>query len=75
MMFLSLDNLAERYGLLPSEAMQRANTFDLYTLDIQAKWQKYQMDKMEYEKTGKKPIPKISQDQMISMLKQARGEK
>jgi hypothetical protein len=30
---LQIDALGKRYGLLPSEVLVRANTFDLYILD------------------------------------------
>ncbi len=35
---LSLDNLANRYGLLPSEALARASTFDLRVLEVSSMW-------------------------------------
>jgi hypothetical protein len=43
-MILSLDNLAAKYHLLPSEALERATTFDLYVLDTSARWSKHQQD-------------------------------
>ena len=30
---LQLDSLGKRYGLLPSEVLERGNTFDLYIMD------------------------------------------
>ena len=30
---LQLDGLGKRYGLLPSEVLRRADTFDLYIMD------------------------------------------
>ena len=30
---LQIDSLGKRYGLLPSEVLQRGNTFDLYIMD------------------------------------------
>ena len=43
-MILSLDNLAAKYHLLPSEALERATTFDLYVLDTSARWVRHQQD-------------------------------
>ena len=71
MMILTLDNLAHRYKCLPSEAMARGNTFDLYVLDVSAKWSRHQQDKAE----GKKPAAKMpNQAEMLAMIKRARGE-
>lgn len=62
--------------MLPSEALARATTFDLYVLDLSAKWQQHQMDIAEANRTGKPaPAPKLSTDQMFDMLQRARSEK
>ena len=70
-MVLSLDNLAKRYSLLPSEALGRASTFDLYVLDVSAKWIQHQQD-IEQGRATKSRIP--DQAELVRMLKQARGE-
>jgi hypothetical protein len=72
MMLLSLDNLAHRYGQLPSEVIARATTFDLYVIDLSARYERYRSDLAE----GKvAPAPKLTQDQMLEMMRQARSEK
>lgn len=76
-MLLSLDNLAHRYGLLPSEALSRASTLDLMVLDLGAKWVNYQGELEEERRTGIPRAPKkvaLTQEQMMSMIKQARSE-
>jgi hypothetical protein len=71
MMVLTLDNLAHRYSCLPSEAMRRGNTFDLYVLDVSAKWNKHQQEKAE----GKTPSARQpTQAEMLAMIKKVRGE-
>lgn len=71
MMVLTLDNLAHRYSCLPSEAMKRGTTLDLYVLDVSAKWSKHQQEKAE----GKTPSARQpTQTEMLAMIKQARGE-
>ena len=40
-MMLTLDNMAERYSLLPSEILRRADTLDLEILDVSAKFSHY----------------------------------
>jgi hypothetical protein len=68
-MVITLDNLAHRYQCLPSEALARATTFDLYVMDISTKWSNYQYQKMEAQRTGK-PMgpPKLSEDRMRAMI-------
>lgn len=72
-MALSLDNLAHRYNCLPSEALNRATTFDLYVLDVSAKYSKYQQDKAAGN-TASPAYKRPSKEEMIAMLKRARGE-
>lgn len=40
-----LDALGERYGMLPSELLDRANTFDLWVYDIAVSWINSRHDK------------------------------
>ena len=48
---LTLDNMAERYSLLPSEVLARADTLDLEIIDISAKFSHYsQTDKYKENK-------------------------
>lgn len=67
-MILSLDNLAHRYRCLPSEAMSRASTFDLYVLDVSSKWVKYQQDLADGKVAKKQP----TQQQMLDMVAKLR---
>lgn len=70
-MILTLNNLAEKYKCLPSEALARGNTLDLYVLDISTKWVKYQNDKAE----GKVPQEKVpSQEELMAMISRTRSE-
>ena len=71
MMVLTLDNLAHRYKCLPSEAYARANTMDLYVLDVSAKWSKYQSNKAE-GKTSTTITPDLSKEQMEAMIKRVK---
>lgn len=69
-MILTLDNLASRYHCLPSEVLCRATTFDLYVLDVSAKWALYQQ---QYAGTDMpERIP--TQEEMLEMIRQVRGE-
>lgn len=77
-MMVSLDNLAHRYGMLPSEALARATTLDLHILDVGSKYVNYQQQRAEQEKTGiinPPKRPQLTQEQMMDMIKQVRSEK
>lgn len=75
MMLLSLDNLAHRYHCLPGEALARGTTFDLYVLDLSAKWNKYQSEKENARHTGKPARQELSTEQMMEMIKRTREQK
>ena len=40
-MLVSLDNLASRYGVLPSVALTQGNTIDLMVLDVASKYERW----------------------------------
>lgn len=71
-MILTIDNLAERYHCLPSEILSRATTFDLYTVNISAKWQEHQQQKQQ----GLNPAKRLpSVDEMKAMMARVKGAK
>lgn len=41
MLVLQIDQLGKRYGLLPSEIMNRATTFDLCIMDMSISYENY----------------------------------
>jgi hypothetical protein len=67
MMILTLHNLAKEYKLLPSDALSRATTFDLYVLDVATRYQQYQQD-LAQGKTAPKNNYGLTQEQMKAML-------
>lgn len=69
---LTLDNLAYRYNVLPSEALSRATTLDLKILDVSAKWAKRQADIANGTITDK-VVPKLSQEEMLAMVERVKG--
>jgi hypothetical protein len=75
-MILSIHNLAENYKCLPTEVLERATTFDLYVLDVHTKWLKYQHEQAMAKQEGR-PGPqrhaKLSQEQMLGMIKRVRS--
>jgi len=65
---VTLDQLAQRYGRLPSEVLQTATTFDLEILDIARSYEKYQHNK------ANGVMPEVKQDVMLEAIKKVRGE-
>lgn len=64
---LWIDTLGKRYGMLPSEVIGRANTFDLYIMDIALTFENYHHKKSM--NGGKEPIPDYTQDELMAMIK------
>ena len=72
-MILTIDNIAYRYKILPTEVLERGTTFDLYVIDIATKWRNYQQEKQE----GKQPSgPSVnpSIQEMQAMMARVRAE-
>lgn len=63
---LQIDGLGKRYGLLPSEVVKRADTFDLYVMDVVMSWEQYQHKKAI--SNGKPVVPNINQDQLLRIF-------
>jgi hypothetical protein len=77
---LTLDNLAKRYGCLPSDVWARADTLDLYVLDVSSQWTKYQHEQEEMKRQGKtllgqKSRKALTQEQLQAMMASVRSEK
>lgn len=70
-MIYTIDAISKRYGLLPSATMAQATTYDLFVIDAAMAYEKYLADKAE----GKKPTPKLDQQQMKAMMERVRDKK
>lgn len=66
-----IDSLSKRYGLLPSETMMRANTFDLFIMDAAINYESYMREQNDPNKKSK---VSLSQDEMRTMLENVRGQ-
>ena len=62
-----MDKLGSRYGLLPSEVLERGTTLDLMVLDIALSYENYKQNRAQGE------APNISEDVMLEALKKVRG--
>jgi hypothetical protein len=71
-MILTIDNIAQRYGYLPSQVLAQADTFDLYVLNLVAHWSKRQDN---IAKGIKEPAKQLSQDEMLDMVRSVKERK
>ena len=71
-MILMIDELSKRYGLLPSEVIRRADTFDVWFMDCSLSFHKYHEYKQGHN--GKAPVPDYSTDELKSMLARNRKD-
>jgi hypothetical protein len=71
-MIMLIDTLSERYGILPSEVMTRANTFDVFVADTAIG---YRNAIQERAMNGdKKPPPKLSEQTMLAAMERVRAK-
>jgi len=71
-MLITIDNMANRYKMLPSEVLARATTFDLMVLDQSAKWERYQHEKSKNPGTVNSAAETPSVERMQAMMKYAK---
>ena len=71
-MIMLIDTLSERYGMLPSEVITRANTCDVFIADTAIG---YRNAVQERAMNGdKKPTPKLSEQTMMAAMERVRGK-
>lgn len=75
-MTLTIHNLAKEYGMLPSQALAHATTFDLYVLDLHCRWMKLQQEQAERGNVNKQAPtqPKLTVEQMQAMIARVRNQ-
>ena len=65
-LILTIDSLGKRYGMLPSEILERSNTFDLYIMDAALTFENYHHKKAN--NNGVEPLPEYSTDELLAMF-------
>ena len=63
-----LDQMGQRYGLLPSEVVRRASTWDMVVMDISLAVEKYNTDKQQ---PGY--VPPVSTEELIRIKERVNG--
>lgn len=67
---MQVDGLGKRYGLLPSEVLQRADTFDLYILDAALSFEHYHQKKQ----SGKLHVPDLTKDELLDIYNKGKEQ-
>lgn len=62
--------MAKYYGVLPSVISEQASTFDLMVYDVSLAWEA----EMQAKARGESTVPDLSQDELMRILKESRGE-
>lgn len=66
-MIILIDTMAERYGMLPSEVMSKASTFDIFVADTAIGYRNYLHDKANGKTTTYNPTD-YTQDDLLNIL-------
>ena len=69
---LWVDSLGKRYGMLPSEVIGRANTFDLYVMDAALAFENSHHKKSM--NNGRDPIPDYTTDELLAMVAKGKDQ-
>lgn len=65
---LNVGVIAKTYGMLPSEVIHRATTYDLMIADVMSSWEEYQYNKA----MGKNPIPEYTTEQLVDIFNKSK---
>lgn len=65
-LILTIDSLGKRYGMLPSEVLERSNTFDLYIMDASLSFENFHHRKSM--NNGVDPLPDYTTDELLAMV-------
>jgi len=63
--------VCKRYGILPSQALKLGNTIDIRCAIVAIEYENYLNSKA---RDGKAPAKTLSQDEMLAMMQQVRGQ-
>lgn len=61
---LNIGVIAKTYGMLPSQVLDSATTYDLMIADVMSSWEEYQYNKA----MGKSTVPDYSTNELLEMF-------
>lgn len=68
-MIMLIDTIAERYGLLPSEVIVKANTFDVFVADTAIGYR----NTLNERAANPNKLPDYKQEDLLEILKDGKG--
>jgi hypothetical protein len=71
-MIMLIDTLSERYGILPSEVMTRATTFDVFVADTAIGYRNIVQERSM--NGGKDPVSSYKQEDLQALLEKTRAK-
>ena len=66
-----IDGLGKRYGMLPSQVLEKSNTFYLYIMDAAMSFENYHHKKAI--NNNKDPMPNYNVEELQNMMNKARS--
>lgn len=63
---MQIDAIGKRYGLLPSEVLSRANTFDLFIIDAALSYEQYHQKKAMNK--GQEPVENYKTEDLLKIF-------
>lgn len=58
---ITIGHIAKTYGLLPSEVVSRATTFDIMITDVYTAWENYQQNPTDITQLSQEELAKIKE--------------
>ena len=72
---LTIDSVCKRYGLLPSEFLNRGNSLDLYIADIAQQFETYVHNKhMNKNMPSVLEPPDLTESEMLAMIQRVKEQ-
>ena len=69
---MTIDSLGKRYSMLPSEVLNKSNTFDLYIMDMAMTYENYVNQKAMNK--GMEPVDAYDPDDLQELLNNVRNQ-
>ena len=64
---MQIDTIGKRYGMLPSQVIREADTFDLYIMDAAMSFENYHHKKAN-SKNGLAPVPDYTNEELLNIM-------
>tara|TARA_R110000796_G_scaffold206722_1_gene323040 strand:+ start:1571 stop:1771 length:201 start_codon:yes stop_codon:yes gene_type:complete len=64
---MQIDTIGKRYGMLPSQVIREADTFDLYIMDAAMSFENYYHKKAN-SKDGLAPVPDYTNEELLNIM-------